>query len=943
MTANSSVLLERDDVFSAIERGGRSAASGSGRLLLVKAKAGLGKTSVLSAAGERLAADGLRVLKARGVGLERGFAFGIVHQLLGRIIADSPAGRGLFDGVAAMAAGLFGLRAAGAAADPGEVTPFAITHALYWVVANLCHSGPVAVLVDDVHEADEPSLDFLAFLARRRRELPVLIMMAARPAEQGQHGRRLDELADEADTTVELEPLSDGAIASLCRAAYGERWTDKAAAAVARATGGNPFYVGELLRDLGPRWTDSGDDAEWVSRVRPPGIVRSVLSRMASLPAGSVDLARAYAVLGAGARLTDCAALAGVPARSAAELADKLAATGVLAQGGAGFAHPIVETAVLADVGEHALREWHERAARLLAARDADPQRVALHLLRCEPADDPGRVTTLLAAAQAAARNGTPSATAAFLRRALAESPGTRGRPDILFDLGLAEFALADPAALAHVREAVATTPDHASRAVRSLLSADLHMTAGQAHASMLQLDDVLASGAGRLDEDLALRLAVKRCWLQLFDPIALLGEPGRGLDDMRARRDRPDSLARRELLAYLVVAASNSEPRADVEALLRLALAPPGITAHIGAASIDALWLLNCLHALEFHDEFDVLAETMRAEASSRGNVLAYASVGLGTARQFLRFGDLRAAESELRTAAEAAELAGWPLLSLAFCSLGANILLEQGRVEEAQAALAALPAASYDGVRTYTEALLVDLRGQLRCESGDTAGALADLRRSGALFERLGFANPGHMNWRGHLARALVRAGQSAAARRAAEEEVADARRLSGPITLATCLHTLAVTISDVAEQMDVLDEARQLTEGSRGRLVRAGTMVELGAACRRRGQRVAAREHLQRGLDLARECAAEGLARRARDELVAAGARPRRASFSGVESLTPSESRVARLAATGHSNAEIAQTLFVTQKTIESHLAAAYRKLGVRSRAELPIFLK
>ena len=99
--------------------------------------------------------------------------------------------------------------------------------------------------------------------------------------------------------------------------------------------------------------------------------------------------------------------------------------------------------------------------------------------------------------------------------------------------------------------------------------------------------------------------------------------------------------------------------------------------------------------------------------------------------------------------------------------------------------------------------------------------------------------------------------------------------------------------------------------------------------------------AREHLQRGLDLAIECGAEGLAGRARDELLAAGARPRRASFSGVESLTPSESRVARLAATGHSNAEIAQTLFVTQKTVESHLAAAYRKLGVRSRAELPIF--
>jgi DNA-binding CsgD family transcriptional regulator len=937
----SSRLLERDEVFSAIERSGRSAASGAGRLLLVEASAGLGKTSVLAVAAERLAAAGFRVLRARGAGLERGFAFGIVHQLFGRTAADPELRHRLFRGVAAMAAGLFGVPEAADGADPGDIAPFAMTHALYWVAANLCRSGPVAVLVDDVHEADEASLEFLAFLARRRADMPVLIMMAARLAEKGQPGQRLDELRWEADTVVQLEPLSDGAIVSLCRRAeQGDRWNDEVVTAVARATGGNPFYAGELLRDLGSRGAVSGDDAGWVSRVRPPAIVRSVLSRMASLPAGSVDLARAYAVLGEGARMTDCAALAGVPASEAARLADELAAAGILAKGGTGFAHPIVETAVLADVGDHALRQWHDRAARLLAARGSDPQRVALHLLHCEPADDPGRVTTLRSAARAVARTGTPSAVAEYLRRALAEPSSAQARPDILFDLGLAEFALADPAALDHVREAVATTSDNGGRAVRSLLSADLHMTAGQAHAGVLQLDAVLASAAGTLDDDLALRLEVKRRWLQLFDPATLPGDLSRP-DDLSVRCRRPDSLAQRELLAFLVVEASNSGFRAGAEALLRQALAPPGITAFIGAESTDAVWLLNCLHALEFHDEFDILAETMRAEASRKGNALAYAGVGLSTARQFLRFGDLRTAESELQAAAEAAELASWPLLSLAFCSLRGTILLAQGRVDEAHAAVAALPASSYDGARTYTEALLVDLRGQLRCQRGDTAAGLDDLRRSGALFERLGFANPGHMDWRGHLARAYLRAGQPAAARRIAGEEVAHARRLSGPITLAATLHTFATTITDADEQLAVLDEARQLAEGSRGRLVRAGILVELGAAGRRRGQRVAAREHLQRGLDLATECGAAGLAERARDEFLAAGARPRRARFSGLESLTPSEARVARLAAAGHSNAEIAQTLFVTNKTVESHLAAAYRKLGVRSRAELPAF--
>jgi DNA-binding CsgD family transcriptional regulator len=111
-----------------------------------------------------------------------------------------------------------------------------------------------------------------------------------------------------------------------------------------------------------------------------------------------------------------------------------------------------------------------------------------------------------------------------------------------------------------------------------------------------------------------------------------------------------------------------------------------------------------------------------------------------------------------------------------------------------------------------------------------------------------------------------------------------------------------------------------------------------VELGAALRRANQRTEAREPLRAGLDLALGCGATRLADRARTELRATGARPRRESLSGAAALTPSERRVAEMAASGLSNAEIAQALFVTVKTVEGHLSGAYRKLDVRSRTEL-----
>jgi len=133
-------------------------------------------------------------------------------------------------------------------------------------------------------------------------------------------------------------------------------------------------------------------------------------------------------------------------------------------------------------------------------------------------------------------------------------------------------------------------------------------------------------------------------------------------------------------------------------------------------------------------------------------------------------------------------------------------------------------------------------------------------------------------------------------------------------------------------------LFEEAVDLLGESPAKLEHAKARTELGAALRRANRRVAARDHLRRAVELATICGAASLAARAERELLATGARPRRVALSGVDSLTPSERRVAEMAAEGRTNREMAQALFVTQRTVEVHLTSIYRKLEINSRSQL-----
>jgi DNA-binding NarL/FixJ family response regulator len=263
---------------------------------------------------------------------------------------------------------------------------------------------------------------------------------------------------------------------------------------------------------------------------------------------------------------------------------------------------------------------------------------------------------------------------------------------------------------------------------------------------------------------------------------------------------------------------------------------------------------------------------------------------------------------------------------------------LVERGQLDEAETTLS--EAGLADALPPDVIAMFFVLyhRGRLRVAQGRAREGLADFMTLRQLRDLGGWAFAG-MQPGVAAAAALVAVGDREPARHLVEEELRIARRRDAPPCWeGAALRALAST-RDGANAIETLQASARVLEHSVCLLERARTLLELGAAMRRSNQRAASREPLRRALELTHRCGASPLEQRVRDELRASGARPRREMLIGVESLTASELRVARMAAHGLTNREIAQGLFVTRKTVEVHLSNAYRKLDISSRRQLP----
>jgi DNA-binding CsgD family transcriptional regulator len=276
----------------------------------------------------------------------------------------------------------------------------------------------------------------------------------------------------------------------------------------------------------------------------------------------------------------------------------------------------------------------------------------------------------------------------------------------------------------------------------------------------------------------------------------------------------------------------------------------------------------------------------------------------------------------------------AGWiPLITVGFLI---RALVDRGDLDQARALLDQHHLAGELGpIWPYN--VVRHARGCLHAAAGNHAAACEDLLAAGELATSYGIFNPVMFPWRSDVAPSLSAIGDPQRARELCAEDLSLAQRWGTPGGIGVALRTSAL-VGDADRRIELLTEAVDVLRGAPARLEFARALADLGAACRRGGLISEARAHLREGLDLAHELGALTLADRARDELVAAGGRPRRDAIRGRDALTPSELRVAQLAAAGQTNRQIAQALFVTRRTVETHLTSSYEKLAIRSRSEL-----
>jgi len=330
--------------------------------------------------------------------------------------------------------------------------------------------------------------------------------------------------------------------------------------------------------------------------------------------------------------------------------------------------------------------------------------------------------------------------------------------------------------------------------------------------------------------------------------------------------------------------------------------------------------------------DLFELMINASRRRGTSPG-----VAAGFGV-RAICRYtgGELREAWADANTALRLVRPTGIRVGLANWLSVALRTLVALGELATAQDLLDEVWRGREPGPGIPGAILLVS-RGELRAASDRHAEGRHDFLAASERVRWLPYSNPEILGWRTGLAQAEAALGNGEEAQRLAGEAVALARKAGGRRGIGITLRVQGA-VTDGRQGIELLSEASEVLAGTRARLEYAYALADLGAALRRANKRKEARGPLREALDLANRFGAVTLEERVRTELAATGARPRKAALAGVESLTPSELRVARMAAEGMTNAEIAQTLVVSPKTVETHLRHVFQKLDIERRTEL-----
>ena len=888
--------LERVDAFLASAREDASA-------LAVTGPAGIGKTAVWQEGVRRAAESGVLVLTARPTGGEVKLAFATVADLLG------PVGPETLDALPVPQRRA--LESALLRADVGDapLDSRAVATGLLSLLRELGSSGPTVVAVDDAQWVDAASASALAFAVRRLERLPVGVLVSVRVEDDRPETFELS-VPDDRRSELEVGGLGVAALHAVLKQQLGRAFPRPVLVRIATASDGNPFYALEIARELERAGVPPAG-----APLPVPKEVRSLArARLERLPAATLEALLAAASLSRpDVRIVDAQALA--PAEEA----------GLVTVGGDGrvrFSHPLVASAVY----ESSPASRRQQVHRALAERVADPEEHARHLALAATGPDEETAQALDRAAELVGSRGAVAIAAELKGLAVRLTPAAEGDALTRRRQELAErlyFAGDAAGARRELEPLVAALPAGERRAAVLLDLGSVVWSLGENDDGL----DLLGRGLAEA-ESTGLRARIHSRISLMAEDCDLGLEHGEAALALLDEQSDPllYSFALHNVARWKLYAGRG----ADHEAIER------GIRLQRQAAAwevsaVPAYW------ARDF-DDFEtarrrfgelLLAFQEQGDEARRCVALAHLAVIEAMTGHLDR---ARGLAAESRDLAEQTEQETW--INIALWAQG-YVAAQAGDADEARDATGQVLSRLERNPDAIVERMARDVLGITAFAAGDFAEADRELSRADAIDSSLHVREPAAERFQADHAEAVIalddldRAEDLVATLEARQERIP--RPWLGAVS-ARCRALLLAARGDLDGALGAARQALDRHAGLEMPVERARTLLVLGRVLRRRKQRREARAAFEEALAVFEHVGASAWAARARGELARVPVRRAPAE------LTPTEERIAGLAATGLTNRVIAEQIFVSPKTVEANLARVYRKLAIRSRAEL-----
>lgn len=943
-------IYGRDLESAAIDRVLDGARSGAPSVACFSGEPGIGKTTLVNVLRRRAGNRGMLVLTGSGTEFERSLPFGVFVDALDEHLAElSPrtAARLRPDDVARLAPvfpALGGLPDSSRELSEGRSRILGAARALIEIVAG---RRPLVLVIDDLHWADDGSLELVSHLIRRHPRACVLLILAYRPLKLAERAgtARAAFITGAADEMVEPRPLSRAAASEL----VGDRLPGDRVDALWVESGGNPFYLEQLARDGGTIVAKGAADLAGV----PPPVAGSLASEFAQLSAPQNAACLGAAVVGDRFEPDLVAAAADIPEATALDAIDALTRLGIARETGVPrrfrFRHPIVRRAAYESAEPGFRLAAHRRVARALETRGATGPEIAHHVEASAQPGDLDAVELLIEAGRATERKA-PAIAARWYTAALRLMPDdydSSQRTGLLVALATAEGSAGQlEKSRDTLKEVLETLPPELEPLrlrVLPFLALVGHML-GRHGESTAMLRRTLAE-LGDADTAEAAQLGIATAIDCLYEPDF---EAMRlyATDAERTARATGDRSLEAATTGVLALAFYNSGAVADSLPGCRRAvrqLAP--LTDNELAGRLEGVFsVVWAAMSLELWEECRETAD--RGLAISRATGQEQLVIPISIARTVARTwrGGLAEAAGDADHLVDAARISGvdqWVAWTL---TLRGWIAGQAGDVDlAAECGEEACRIAGQQARRSYFVAHARLHLAETRLEQGRPEECLAELVDAAGGPGLPVCELPIRPRWyeiltRASLAMGRVEEGRTWAER--AQEAVAGV-----PIGGRRCEAALAGARVELADGRPDLAE-RQALEAAEDAAVAGDTLLAararlLAARARSAENRQEAIEAIERAREVFVSCGATRLRDESVRELRRLGRRVGRGGSrgrgtGGAESLSRREREVGQLVTEGLTNREIAERLFLSEKTIESHLSAIFRKLGVRRRA-------